>query len=343
MNDHSCPRAYFKSLSRFFAGILAFFLLWTAVAACSNSEPSDQETPLIYTSFFPLYNFANYLTDSEVEIRNLLPLGGSAHDWEPDPRTVAELEDADILVLNGLHLEPWADKLIPQLEDAGVVIVELGERVLSEHADESLHAHDHDHGHEQPGIQAALELAEALHAHDHHDHEHTIDPHIWLNPMMAAEQVEILADELSTLLPEYEEHYLTRSADFRSRAESLDAELQTGLAEQERPVFIVTHEAFSYLASSYDLMQIGVSGMMSEQEPNPQAMALIIDYMRAYDIPTIYYDAYGSDKIAETIASETGAQVLRLYTLETVAEEDQSGENTYFDLMQKNMEALKQR
>ena len=336
MNKKTTISRLLASSSRFAVVLLALLLTVSAVS-CQTMDNNDEDSdkPLIYTSFFPIYSFADYLIEDEAVIRNLLPAGGTVHDWEPDPKTTADLESADLVILNGLGMESWADKLAPQLEPAGVSLIRLGDLISS--AD-----HDHDHDHvESDEDQAALDLLEILHG--YHDHDHATDPHIWLDPLMAAEQVEVLAEELSLLFPDNADRYEERSKTFRDEATALDETLHAELDDHERSVFVVTHEAFSYLANSYGLIQIGITGIMREQEPDPQAMAHIIDYVRDNDIPTIYRDAYGSSKIADAVAAETDAKIEILYTMETVSDDDYSGENTYFDLMRRNLEALNKR
>lgn len=332
--------------------LLTLVILTAALASCADTggQSDDSGKPLIYASFFPVFAYADYLIGEEAEVRNLLPISGAAHDWEPDPRTAAELEKADLLILNGLQMETWADKLAPQLEDAGVEIIKLGDLVLETDADHDHshdHSHDDDHSHaDNPGGEtelnhAARELQKSLHG--YHDHEHAADPHIWLDPLMAAAQVDALSEKLGELFPDHAARYDERKISFREEAEKLDEEMHQAFEDGGRSVFIVTHEAFSFLADSYGLIQVGVTGIMTEQEPDPRAMAQVINFINLYEIPTIYQDAYGSSKIADAVVAETDAEVRTLYTMEAVSDEDYSGEDTYFDLMRRNLDALKLR
>ena len=88
-----------------------------ATAAGCEQAPPPAGRPLAAASIYPLYEFARHVAGDRVEVIMLVPAGVAPHDWEPAPRDVARLQTARVLVYNGGGLEPWVDRLLPQLRD----------------------------------------------------------------------------------------------------------------------------------------------------------------------------------------------------------------------------------
>lgn len=88
--------------------------LAAATAGCEQAAPPAAR-PLAAATIFPLYEFARHVAGDRVEVVMLVPAGVEPHDWEPAPRDIAQLQTARALVYNGGGLEPWVDRLLPQL------------------------------------------------------------------------------------------------------------------------------------------------------------------------------------------------------------------------------------
>ncbi|WP_151549225.1 MULTISPECIES: metal ABC transporter substrate-binding protein [Corynebacterium] len=105
--------------------ILLLLSLLVALAGCaaspsatngggdeSSSGPSG-DTPLIYASFYPIYSLVSEIAGDHAEVRSFLPQGQDPHLWEPTPKNIKALSEADMLVVNGANMEPW----LPQIRD----------------------------------------------------------------------------------------------------------------------------------------------------------------------------------------------------------------------------------
>ena len=171
------------------------------------------------------------------------------------------------------------------------------------------------------------------------DHENE-DPHIWLDLVLAQEQVNIIRDALIEADPEGQSVYEENAKAFNEEIQALHKEYETALEGAENRIFVVQHQAFGYIAERYDLEQIAIGGLSTEVEPSPSRIAEIGDLVEQYNVPVIYYQQGANSAIAETVAKETGTETAVLYDLEVLSEELQSQDLGYVDAMRENLEAL---
>ncbi|WP_078392801.1 metal ABC transporter solute-binding protein, Zn/Mn family [Shouchella patagoniensis] len=171
------------------------------------------------------------------------------------------------------------------------------------------------------------------------DHEDQ-DPHIWLDPVLAQDQVIAIRDALIEADPDGTKIYEENAEAFVEELKALDEDFQTTLEDAERRVFVVQHQAFGYLADRYDLEQIAIGGLSTEVEPSPSRMAEIGELVKENDVPVIYYQQGASSSIAQTVATETGTETAVLYDLEVLSEELIANDLGYLEAMRHNLEAL---
>lgn len=171
------------------------------------------------------------------------------------------------------------------------------------------------------------------------DHEGQ-DPHIWLDPVLAQNQVNIIRDALIEADPNGQETYEANAAAFIEELQALDQEYQDTFADAENRAFVVQHQAFGYLADRYDLEQIAIGGLSTEVEPSPSRMAEIANLVQQHDVPVIYYQQGANSSIAQTIADETQTETAALYDLEVLSEELKEADLGYLEAMRHNLDVL---
>ncbi len=330
-------------MKRFFFTLVVIIALFSA-SGCRQPDaaPAALEKIKVYASFYPLYDFSLKIGGDRVEVVNMVPPGVEPHDWEPGPRLVAGLHAADILVYNGLGLEPWVEKITagigtekPLLVNASEGIVPLsGYRHHHDHGEDCDHHHeedcDHDHG------------KDCDHHHEedcHHDHD-LPDPHVWLDPLLALQQGKNILEALISVDPSGEQYYRENFALFKSKIERLDADFRSALAKTTRREFVVTHLSFAYLAKRYGLVQLGISGLSPHIEPTPAQLKEIVDFIRSHGIRYVFKEPLASPRLVRTLAAETGAGILTLNPLEGLSEEEMAAGKDYFSVMYENLEQL---
>lgn len=114
--------------------ILSSLLLVSIIVMAGCAKPETEQTGIkktkslkIITSFYPLYEIARQIGGDNVEIVNLVPGGVEPHDYEPTPRDIINMREADLVIYNGLGLEPWSAKIIPELKKNGVQTTKMSD------------------------------------------------------------------------------------------------------------------------------------------------------------------------------------------------------------------------
>ena len=176
---------------------------------------------------------------------------------------------------------------------------------------------------------------------EHHDeHEHEFDPHVWLSPKKAKLLVEKITAQLSEAFPEKASAFKTNAQAYLEKLSQLDNEYTTALKDAKQKNFVTQHTAFRYLATDYGLNQVGIAGISPEAEPSPARLAELTKYIKENEIRYIYFEENASEKIAKTLATETGVVLEVLNPLESLTKEEMDKGDDYISVMKENLQAL---
>lgn len=192
---------------------------------------------------------------------------------------------------------------------------------------------------ESEPVTITIDDHEKDHSHEG-DSSETLDPHFWLDPVAVKEILPSIVEVLSVVDPEGAEIYQENADRFSEALQELDVAYQEAFEGANNRSFVVQHQAFGHLANRYDLEQVSVGGMMTEIEPDPEALVNVVEFVRENDIPVVYYQSGENSSTAETIANETDTEVATLYDLEKRPVEDDFEENVYIEAMYHNLEQL---
>jgi len=266
-------------LARFSGWILAVLII--ATMAAGGAGGSDRIP--VAASIAPLADFARQVGGDRVAVLVLVPPGASPHTYEPKPSQVRQVARARLLVLNGVGLEYWADKLVRAAASPHLRVVDTSRGVALLEGD----------------------------SHGEHGHPRG-NPHIWLDPRQAILQVGHIRDALLRADPPNATAYRANAARFVSELEALDREIAAEIATWRRREFIAFHPAWVYFARRYGLVQAAVIERSPGREPSPAELARIVDTARRIGARAIFAELQFSPKAAEAIARESGARVLFL-------------------------------
>ena len=394
-----------------------------------NIVPPEEKI-IVLTSFYPYHEFTKNVAGDFAEVKQFMPAGVEAHDWEPRAQEIQSLLRADVFVYNGLGMESYVDQIMESGEFDNVLFVKASEGVEliefeddhaghddhDDHAkeeghddhddhdshaeefyeeialvieefehghmtesqsieaiEEILHEHEgdgHDHGagaieeiehvlHEiedghiggPEGLEEIHHLVSGEDVHDDHakhdDHEedgkldHTYDPHIWLDPILAKAQVMTIADHLQESDPAHAEIYHDNAISYANQLDQLDQEIRSDVSSCAKDTFVPFHNAFSYFAERYDLNTLAVIQEFSPETPvTAKDIEELIHFAEDNDIKYFFTEENRNPKLAERLATELGGDILLFSPLESLSENDDPN-ITYFDKMRQNIGNLK--
>ena len=335
-----------KKRSSLFASVL---ILSSFLAACGGNQETEEqptaEEPMeenieqleLFTTIFPLEDFANKIGGEYVNVTNLVPVGADAHSFEPTAREMINVTEGDAFIYNGAGLEGFVDALIETVEGEEVKVVKASEGIELLDFDEQSHAHEDadDHAHDEHEHEE-----EQDHAHDDHAHDHDEDPHVWLDPILSITLAENIKNLLIELLPEQEEYFTSNFEEVKAELEVIDSEFQAMVDAAEKDTFLVSHAGYGYWEARYGVKQIGIAGISPTNEPSQRQLQDLISYANDYGLEYVMFEQNIPAKVADVVRDEVGAEALYLHNLEALIAEDIENGEDYFSLMRKNIEAL---
>ena len=314
-----------KSMKWALSLVGATALLAGCGASGSTTENTESDKLQVVTTFYPMYDFTKQVAQDDAEVSMLLEAGMEVHSFEPSSQMIAEIQDADVFIYNSPEMETWVPDVLASIDTSDMVVICASDAItLLEYEGE---AHAHDHESEEEGANAG--------------HSHTVDPHVWLDPVLAQTEVSTIAEGLAEADPDNAEDYLENAGIYNGKLNELDEAYRAAFEGTENRTFVTQHAAFAYLAARYDLNQISVTGLNAEVEPSAAALATLSDYVKANNISHIYFENNASSQTAETLAEEVGVELAVLSPLEGITEEDQKKGSDYISVMLDNLEALK--
>lgn len=330
----------------------------------ANNQEDDAnqsiETVEIVTTLFPLEDFANRIGGEHVEVKNMIPIGGDVHTFEPTANEMIEVAEADLFIYNGADFEGFADSIRDVVEPHNVTILTASEGIDligydhgndheednhgdeenspghedNDHDHEDNHGHEnneHDHGENNPG-----------HENDEHEHNHADeDPHVWLDPIRAIELAENVKNALVHIRPDAEEEFNENFEELKLELEGLDDSFQTMADEITRDIMIVSHAGYGYWEDRYGIHQVAISGLSPTNEPSIKQIEEVINLMERNNINYVMFEQNIPTNIAETVREEVGAEELWLHNLEVLTEGNITNDDDYFSLMEQNIETLR--
>ncbi|MFO7834362.1 MAG: metal ABC transporter substrate-binding protein [Halohasta sp.] len=276
--SHRSSRRHVLSLG---AGTVA-----TGLAGCTGSR-ADPDGPVAVASFFTFYDFARQIADgTELRVDNLVPTGLHGHGWDPDPSITRDIIDADAFITVGPDFQPWADRAIETVEDDGADTQIINAR---------------------EGIEL-MELLETVD--DDEEIDDGKDPHFWLDPSLATQAVDTIADGLADVAPDEESTLRENAESIKAELDSLDAEWEAIFAASDRDVvFLAAHNAFAYVGERYGAtIRPLVSNLAAEGDVRPADMERAEDTITEYDLEHIGAAIFESRRPARQLRDETAVE-----------------------------------
>lgn len=294
---------------------LAAIIMASPPLAMASVRPRDG-LPVVLTSIAPVADIVRQVGGTRIEIVQAIPNGADPHTYEPRPSDARRVADADIVILNGLNLEPMVERFVGGARRSGTPIVLLGDRALR--------PEDHAFDRSYPRSRGVP------------------NPHAWMNPVFAKAYAVVVADELAKVAPTHADYYATNAKAFADRCDRLDAAIVQVVATipASNRKMLTFHDSWPYWAQRYGLDIIGAIQASSETEPSPRELAALIDQVRQYRPPAIFGSVAYPTRVLDAIARETGVSVV-----DTLSDDDLPGRpgdafHTYLGMMVSNMREL---
>ncbi|MBT8164577.1 MAG: zinc ABC transporter substrate-binding protein [Acidimicrobiia bacterium] len=265
-------------------GAVLALSLGTALVAGACGGASDDTTLQVVATTSVLGDVVENVVGPDATVEVLVPLGSDPHDYQASAQQVAALQQADLVVANGLSLEEGLSDVLASVASDGANLLEIAPLV------------------------DPIPFGDGT----------TDDPHVWLDPVRMADAADLIAAELSTLSTDGT--WQDRSDAYRAELLALDAEISASVSElsEEDRVLVTNHDALEYFAARYGFEVAGtvIPSGTTLAEPSSAELAALVEEIDRLGVRAIFAETTEPTTLAEAIAAEAGeqVQVVELYT-----------------------------
>lgn len=291
--------------------ILSLLASGLTLSGC-DSYPHGGKISVIAT-IFPLGNMVKELGGDRVDVTILLPSGASPHTYEPLPSQVEELAKARLCLKVGLGLDFWIDKLIASADNRELKVIDLGE-----------------------GIDSSLLLPSSE---VEGTSEWKYNPHIWLDPAIAAEIARSISRALTSVDPENKEEYDQRLEAYLGELDHLKGEVESLGSKVNHKEVVTFHSAFAYLLRRAGLSQSAVIEEFPGKEPTAQYIEKVVNTIKSLGIPVVFAEPQFNPKAAQVIAEEAGVD---FRTLDPLGDPADPERDSYLKVIRYNLHTLEE-
>lgn len=314
-----------KGVRRGILPIIALLMLLMA-AGCSQSNRNQgtteaASTPLaqsgktkVVTTFLPIYLFTKAVAGNVADVEILVSPGTEVHEYQATPENVKAIATANVLVKNGLGFEEFIEDTVKNAQNSKLTEIDAskGIKPLNESS-------------------PVVKLSQEEKAHKHTEG----NPHVWLDPVLAKQQVTNIRDGLITADPTNKATYEANAAAYIKELESLNSEFQQTLQKTPSCTFITFHDAFPYLAKRYKLKQVAVVEI-PEDQLSPMDVQNAVNAVKKYKVKALFSEPGVDNKLLTSLSQDLKLTLQTLDSLETGETDPQH----YFKAMKANLQTL---
>lgn len=357
---------------------ICLVLIIGILAGCNaktNSEDKSEHKLKIVTTIFPVYDWVREMVGEnmdKVDLTMLVDNGVDLHSYKPTAEDVKKITDCDMLVYVGGESDEWIEDILEDNAKKDIKVVNLmkvmGDNAKTEEVVEGMEVSKHNHGHEgaehhEDGDDHDHD-GDAHHEdaddHDHdghdedmdeeHDHDHDepeLDEHVWLSLRNAKLLSNAIATELAALDSDNKQVYSENAVKFGRKLDALDKEYKEVVQNSKTKALVFGDRfPFRYLVDDYGIKySAAFVGCSAETEASLNTIIFLskkVDEQKLSSVMTIEGNNHG---IAKTIVDNTkdkNAKILVLDSMQSTTGEDVKAGAKYIDIMQKNLEILKE-
>ncbi|MGR3498480.1 MAG: metal ABC transporter substrate-binding protein [Limimaricola soesokkakensis] len=267
-----------------------------------------QDKLKVATSFTVIADMARNVAGDAAEVVSITKPGAEIHNYQPTPRDILGVRDADLVLWNGLNLELWFEQFLDNAGDRPAAVISEGIEPISISGGE---------------------------------YEGKPNPHAWMSPDSAAIYVDNIRDALSEADPENAETYAANAeaykAEIAAMIEPLRAEIEK--VPEEKRWLVSCEGAFSYLARDLGLNELYLWPINADATGTPQQVRKVIDGVREHEIPAVFCESTVNTDPAKQVARETGAIYGGELYVDSLSEPD-GPVPSYLDLLRVTTETI---
>ena len=286
-----------------------------SLGACNDADKSAKPFKVL-TTFMPITLFTKAVAGNCAEVQALIPANSGPHDFQAKPADLIALRQAKLLVKNGLGMENFLTKLINSAGNKDLLVIDSSRGITTLDSPE-------EEGHSEQ---------------DHSDHGE-VNPHIWLDPLRAINQVENIRDGLVKADPSCAASYRSNAATYVAKLKTLNAEISNQLNPYQGKTFVAFHDFAPYFADRYKLKADFLVDV-PELNPSPADLMRVAAAVKRSQLKALLSEPQEGERSFNALAKDLGVKISVFDPMETGSVQAFQNPATYFKVMRSNVADL---
>jgi len=252
-------------------------------------------------------DMAKNIAGGEVLVKTIVPIGGDPHTYEPTPKDVQLVVNADLVIKNGLTFEGWLDELI-----------------------------------ENSGTKAkTVRVTEGINPIQSATYKNSADPHAWMDASLGLIYIKNIKDALVELAPEHKETFEFNYGVYKKQLEDLDAYIfqQIQTIPEKKRVLITSHDAFQYYGRRYGIRLEAILGTSTDAQVQTSDIKRLNKVIQKNQVPAVFIESTINPKLLKQLASDNNVVVGGELYADSIGDKD-SPAPTYIDMLKSNTDVI---
>lgn len=325
-------------MKRFLSVFFSILFILTAFAACAESEETKTESKSqqreekklsIVCSIFPQYDFCKEIAGEKADIELLLKSKTDLHNYKPSAEDILKIKNCNLFIDIGGESDEWVNDVFESIGSEKPAVLSLIDVVdaKDEQALEGMEEEEHDH---EEG--------------EEENEESEKDEHVWTSLKNAQLIVEAIEKKLCELDSSNAEEYKANAEAYLSRLSSLEKEYSTAVQNAKQKTLVFADRfPFRYLADDYSLECFAAfSGCSAETQASFETIKFLAEKVKEKNLSFVLKIDGSDGSVAETVASQSNAEIRTLNSCQSVSEDEINAGVTYLSIMSDNLAVLKE-
>lgn len=299
--------------------LISLLIIVSTMTSCSSSKDNDSNIN-IAVSILPEVAFVEAVLGDKGTVTTVIPPGFSPANYQPSPKELLKISDADLYFSIGVLAET---NILPKIVTDKTKLISLSDEVNKKypllrmdanhpHHDQDSHVNDDNHEHDEDSHDTHDNHKHDEDSHINHDnHKHDgLDPHIWMSPKRVKVIIETIKDSLIEQDPNNSKYYSSNAEKYIQELTKLDNYITNSLKSNEIKSFIIYHPSLGYLADDYGLNMLSIE--QEGKKATIDTIKSVVDFANDNNINVIFYQEEFDSKQAKVIADEIEGNVVSL-------------------------------
>ena len=329
-------------MKKFLAVIATVLSIAIILVACTNAKSSNNDTKTsndekskisIVTTIFPEYDWVKQILgekQNDVDLTMLLDNGVDLHNYQPSADDMVKVSKCDLFVYVGGESDAWVDDALKSAQNKNMKVINLldvlGSQVKEEEQIEGMEAEDEEEG-EEEGPE--------------------YDEHVWLSLKNAKTLCSSITDALCEIDSDNAETYKNNLQKYTESLNTLDNEYKQTIDDAKYDTLVFGDRfPFRYMVDDYSINYYAAFvGCSAETEASFETIKFLANKVDELNVTTVLTIENPKHKIAQTVVENTkekNQKILALNSMQSVTSNDVKNGETYLNVMQSNLDILKQ-